>query len=361
MTDRTTPARRDFLKGIGLIPATAALVGLAAPLTSGRARAAAANGTAAPATAANIARDPADVPAPIGWRTPQHVRFELETVETTGQLANGVAYQYWTFRRPGEAPQVPGPLLRARVGDTIEIRLSNSRASAMMHNIDLHAVMGPFGGSQATECAPGETKSFTFKATKPGLFVYHCATPSVAMHISNGMHGMILIEPASGLPKVDREFYIMQSEIYTEQAFGTPGAATVSYDKILAETPEYYVFNGAADALTKRHPLKGRVGETVRFFFGVGGPNKAASFHVIGQIMERLYDQASLVAKPLEAVQTTTVAPGGAIVAEFSLLVPGTFAIVDHAIARIERGAKGLLIVEGPENFAIFNPHPPAA
>ncbi|MDE2166380.1 MAG: nitrite reductase, copper-containing [Alphaproteobacteria bacterium] len=345
---------------MGLIPATAALVGLASPLTSTPARAAT-DGAAAPATAANIARDPADVPAPIGRRAPQHVRFDLETVETTGQLADGVTYQYWTFRRPGEAPQVPGPLLRARVGDTIEIRLTNSPTSMMMHNIDLHAVMGPFGGSQATACAPGQTKSFTFKATRPGLFVYHCATPSVAMHISNGMHGMILIEPAAGLPKVDREFYIMQSEIYTTQAYGTPGAATVSYDKILAETPEYFVFNGAADALTKRHPLKGKVGETVRVFFGVGGPNKASSFHIIGQIMERLYDQASLVAKPLEAVQTTTVAPGGAVVAEFNLVVPGTFPIVDHAIARIERGAKGLLQVEGPEDTAIFNPHPPAA
>jgi nitrite reductase (NO-forming) len=360
MTDKFAPARRNFLKGVTLLPATAALVGMAVPLSAPRARAAAA-GVPAPATTAGVARDPADVPAPIGRRAPQHVRFDLETSEVMGQLADGVAFQYWTFHHPNEAPQVPGPLLRARVGDTIEIRLTNSPTSAMTHNIDLHAVMGPMGGSGASECAPGQTKSFTFKAMRPGLFVYHCATAPVALHIANGMYGMILIEPGDGLPRVDREFYIMQSDVYTEQPFGTKGTVTMSPGKVFAETPEYYVFNGTADSLTKYYPLKGRVGETIRIFFGVGGPNKASSFHVIGQIMQRLYDQASLASKPLEAVQTTTVAPGGAVVAEFDLVVPGTFPIVDHAIARIDRGAKGLLLVEGPQNLAIFDPHPPPA
>lgn len=367
--------RRSFLRGVGLASAAGALASFARPL---QARAATPTNPAtvtppvsapayppqsstspnpAPTTAPSIARDPADVPAPIANRGPQHVRFDIESVEAMGQLAEGITYQFWTFGHPGKPPQVPGPLLRVRVGDTVEIRFTNARGNMMEHNIDLHAVMGPGGGGNASSCMPGETKTFSFEATTPGLYVYHCATPSVAVHIASGMYGMILIEPAGGLPKVDREFYVMQGEVYTGQAYGRLGEATLSYDKVLAETPEYYVFNGAVDSLTKQHPLKGKVGERIRLLFGVGGPNKIASFHIIGQIMERLYDQASLLAKPLPGVQTTAVPPGGAIVAEFRLVVPGTFALVDHAIARIERGAKGFLNVEGPQNLALFNPN----
>lgn len=367
------PARRSVL---GLLSATGALAALSSvasadaagypnPATATPPVAApvyppssATSPVGAPVTAPSIARDPEAVPNPIGTRGAQRVTFELETVEAVGQLADGITYTYWTFRHPGERPQVPGPLLRVRVGDTVDIKLTNARTNIMPHNIDLHAVMGPGGGGNASFCAPGETKTFSFKATTPGLYVYHCATPSVALHISHGMYGMILVEPEGGLPKVDREFYVMQGEIYTEQPYGKPGEATASYEKILAEAPEYYVFNGTVDALTKQFPLKGAVGETIRLFFGVGGPNKMASFHVIGQIMARLYDQASLLSKPLEGVQTTVVAPGGAIISEFRLVEPGTFALVDHAIIRIERGAKGFLNVTGPQNLALFNPHP---
>lgn len=312
----------------------------------------------AAATAPSIARDPAAMPAPVGTRGAQHVQFEIESTEAVGQLADGITYGYWTFRHPGERPQVPGPLLRVRVGDTVEIKFTNAHTNTMPHNIDLHAVMGSGGGGNASFCIPDQTKVFSFEATTPGLYVYHCATPSVAIHISHGMYGMILVEPAGGLPKVDREFYVMQGEIYSEQPYGKPGEASLSYEKVLAEAPEYYVFNGAVDALTKQYPLKGTVGETIRLFFGVGGPNKIASFHVIGQIMTRLFDQASLLSKPLEGVQTTVVPPGGAIVSEFRLGSPGTFALVDHAIIRIERGAKGFLVVKGPQNLALFNAHP---
>lgn len=374
--EQDVPARRTFLANLGLISATGALAVLSPAVGAEAARypnpatatppaaapayprGSATSPTVTPATAASIARDPADVPRPIGQRGRKHVHFAIESTEVLGQLADGITYPYWVFRHPDESPQVPGPLLRARIGDTIKITFTNAHSSVMPHNIDLHAVMGPGGGGNASSCLPGETKSFSFEATTPGLYVYHCATPSVAVHIANGMYGMILIEPEHGLPAVDREFYVMQGEIYTAEPYGQPGAATLSYERVLAETPEYYVFNGAVDALSARHPLNGKVGETIRIFFGVGGPNKIASFHVIGQIIGRLYDQASLLSEPLEGVQTTLVPPGGAIVADFRLVDPGTFALVDHAIVRIERGAKGFLNVDGPQKLALFNPHP---
>jgi nitrite reductase (NO-forming) len=355
--------RRAFLKGVGTLPLATAL-GVGAGTIVGRPAAAQSGATAhgqpasagkagaAPASAPSIVRAPTDLPAPIGARGPQHVRIHLDTVEVQGRLADGTTYRYWTFNG-----KVPGPMFRVRLGDTVEVSLTNDANSAMNHNVDFHAVTGPHGGGAATEAAPGETKGFAFKALKPGLYVYHCATPSVAMHISNGMFGMILVEPEGGLPKVDHEFYVMQNEIYTEQPFGTAGEASVSYDKILAETPEYYVFNGAVDALTKEHPLKAKVGETVRIFFGVGGPNKTSSFHVIGAIMDKVYDFGGLIARPLDAIQTVTVPPGGAAVAEIKFEVPGTYTMLDHAIARAERGLKGSILVEGPENLAVFNPH----
>ena len=177
----------------------------------------------------------------------------------------------------------------------------------------------------------------------------------VAQHIANGMYGLILVEPEGGLPAVEREFYVMQGEIYTEQAMGLKGDDTFSLQKLLDEHPEYFVFNGAVGALTKESPLKAKVGETVRIFFGVGGPNFISSFHVIGEIFDRVYDQASLTSPPLTNVQTTLVPPGGATVVEFKLQVPGRFILVDHALSRMERGLAGYLLVEGPDAPDIYN------
>jgi nitrite reductase (NO-forming) len=235
------------------------------------------------------------------------------------------------------------------------VTMRNADDSAMMHNVDFHAVTGPGGGAKATMAAPGETKGFVFKALNPGLFVYHCATPMVAQHIANGMYGLILVEPEAGLPKVDREFYVMQGEIYTEEPFGTAGEATESYDKLMNERPEYFVFNGAVGALTEQRPLKAEVGETVRIFFGVGGPNHASSFHVIGEIFDKVYTLGDLRSAPLADVQTLSVPPGGAAAVEFELEVPGRYALVDHALSRLERGLAGFLEVEGPPNPAVFS------
>jgi nitrite reductase (NO-forming) len=299
----------------------------------------------------DVIRDASDLPPPITRRNPETVRVHLDTVEVMGQLADGTTYRYWTFNG-----KVPGPFVRVRVGDTVEVTMKNADDSLMMHNVDFHAVTGPGGGAGATLAAPGESKGFTFKALQPGLYVYHCATPMVTQHIANGMYGLILVEPEEGMSKVDREFYVMQGEIYTEEAFGTEGEATESIDKLLAETPEYYIFNGAADALAHR-PLKAKTGETVRIFFGVGGPNKTSSFHVIGEIFDRAYPLASITSAPMTDVQTITVPPGGAAVTEFKLDVPGRYILVDHALSRMERGLKGVLVAEGDENPQIFRPH----
>jgi nitrite reductase (NO-forming) len=301
-------------------------------------------------TAASIVRDPADLPPPVGDRPTRTLRVDLETAELEGQLADGTTYTYWTFDG-----QVPGPFIRIRVGDTVELHLKNQADSRMIHSIDLHAVTGPGGGAAVMQVPPGQEKVFTFQALNPGLYVYHCATPMVAHHIANGMYGLILVEPEGGLPPVDREFYVMQGEIYTQEPFGQQGHQEFDVEKLLDEMPEYFVFNGAVGALTEEQPLQAEVGEIVRIFFGVGGPNFTSSFHVIGEVLDRVYDQASLKASPLTDVQTTLVPAGGATMVEFGLEVPGRYILVDHALSRLERGLVGFLLVTGEENPAVFH------
>lgn len=297
----------------------------------------------------DIVRRANDLPEAVGERGPETLRVGLETVEVIGHLADGTSYHYWTFNR-----KVPGPLVRVRVGDTVEVLLENHEDSMAMHNVDFHAVTGLHGGGHATLAAPGETKGFTFKALNPGLYVYHCAVGPAAQHIANGMYGLILVEPEGGLPAVDHEFYVMQGELYTEEAFGTAGQLTESYDKLMDEQPEYYVFNGAAEALTGDNALKAKVGETVRIYFGVGGPNKTSSFHVIGEIFDKVYNLGSLTGDVLPDVQTISVPPGGAAAVDFKVDVPGEYLLVDHALSRVNRGLVGKLIVEGPEQPDIF-------
>lgn len=301
--------------------------------------------TVAPAAAdaVSVVRNPADLPAPVGDREASNLRLDLRAIEVSGILADGTTFRYFTFDG-----KLPGPMIRVRVGDTVELHILNDTSSQMAHSIDLHAVTGPGGGAVYTQTNPGEETSFTFKALAPGVFVYHCATPSVAEHIANGMYGLIVVEPEGGLPPVDREFYVMQGELYTVEPFGTKGNLTFDYQAMLDERPQYYVFNGAANALTTdENALRANVGETVRIFFGDGGPNKISSFHVIGEIFDRVYDQASLTSPPLRDVQTTLVPPGGATMVEFQVEVPGRYILVDHALSRMERGLAGYLYVEG--------------
>lgn len=303
------------------------------------------------ADAVSVVHSPHDLPAPIGAREPQTVQVELISQEVDGILADGTTYTYWTFNGT-----VPGPMIRIRVGDKVELTLKNDATSTNAHSIDLHAVTGPGGGAVFTQTLPGEETTFSFTALNPGVYVYHCATPSVAHHIANGMYGMIVVEPEGGLPEVDREFYVMQGEIYAAQTFGTPGHLSFDYKSMLDEDPQYLVFNGASNALTSdTDALRANVGETVRIFFGVGGPNFTSSFHVIGEIFDRAYNLASLTSAPLTDVQTVLVPPGGAAMVEFALEVPGRYILVDHALARLERGLAGFLYAEGEEAPEIFH------
>ncbi len=307
----------------------------------------------APATGADIVRDPTDLPGPIGNRGPTTVRIDLEVKEVIGQLADGTTYPYWTF-----GGKVPGPFFRVRVGDTVEVHLKNDASSMMPHSVDLHAVTGQGGGAIMSVTQPGQESVFTFKALKPGLFVYHCATPMVAMHIANGMYGMILVEPEGGLPPVDREFYVMQGEIYTTGKFGDKGAQALDEQKLMDAQPEYFVFNGAVGGLTAQKPMKANVGETVRIFFGDGGPNFDSSLHMMGEIFDRVYNLGSITTPPMTDVQTTMVPPGGAAIVEIKLLVPSKYMLVDHAIIRMERGLAAALLVQGPPAPDIYNGTP---
>lgn len=304
--------------------------------------------SAKPVTVNEISRPASDVPPPITRTTPTTVVVHLETKEVTAKLDEGQTYSYWTFDGT-----VPGPMLRVRVGDTVELYLKNAPNDAMQHSIDLHAVNGPGGGAAATTVSPGKEAKLTFKALNPGLYVYHCATGPIPMHIINGMFGMILVEPVGGLPKVDHEYYVMQSELYTLTPYGTPGHHEFSNDKLIAETPDYVLFNGRVGALTGTGALKAKVGEKVRIFFGVGG-FVSSNVHLIGEIFDRVYPEGAL-GQPLENVQTTLVPAGGSTVVEFTVNVPGRYLLVDHALARaLGKGAAGHLEVEGPADPAIF-------
>ena len=298
----------------------------------------------------SIVRPASDVPPPPD-HTAGPVRHEvvLETIERDAFLADGTTYRYWTFNN-----QVPGPFIRVKLGDTVDVVLENPEDSNFIHSVDLHAVTGPGGGAVSTQTLPGDRTGFSFKAINPGLYIYHCATPMVAHHIANGMYGMILVEPEGGLPPVDREYYVMQGEIYTADVFGVPGHQAFSATKLLNEHPEYYVFNGAVNALNDQ-PLEANVGETVRIYFGVGGPNKISSFHVIGEIFDRVYHEGSLTTDPLEDIHVTTVPSGGTVMVEFAVEVPGDYVLVDHALSRAERGLSGTLVVHGEPNPEIYD------
>jgi nitrite reductase (NO-forming) len=301
--------------------------------------------------AVSVAMDPNAVPAPIGKRPAQTVKYRVETVELVGKLDEGTSFTYWTFDK-----RVPGPMLRVKAGDTVQFTLANAKNSKMIHSIDFHATTGPGGGAAFLQVPPGAEKTISFKALNPGLYVYHCATPSVPEHISSGMYGMILVEPEGGLPKVDREFYVMQGDIYTKHKHGTKGHQPFDYDKLAAEMPDYFVFNGAVGALTREHKMQAKVGETVRVYFGVGGPNKISSFHVIGEIFDRVYTEASTSA-PRENVQTTTVPPGGAAIVELKVDYPGKYVLVDHALSRAGKGLLGVLEVTGKADPAVYMDH----
>jgi nitrite reductase (NO-forming) len=311
--------------------------------------------SAAAPNAIDVSLDPASVPSSAGNRPAQLVKLKMVTEEVVGQLDDGTTFTYWTFNKT-----VPGPMVRIRVGDTVEMTLANAASSKNIHSIDFHAATGGLGGGAHTQVAPGKSETIRFKALNPGLFVYHCATPSVAHHISSGMYGLILVEPEGGLPKVDREFYVMQSDVYTTHEFGTKGHQEFDGRRMADELPQYYVFNGAVGSLMKEKRLTAKVGETVRIYFGVGGPNKVSSFHVIGEIFDKVYSEASLSTVKKD-VQTTLVPAGGATIVEFKVDYPGKYLLVDHALSRAAKGLAGVLEVTGPADDTVYRATAPEA
>jgi nitrite reductase (NO-forming) len=290
------------------------------------------------------------VPPPITRTHPTKVIVHLEVREVVQRLADGVDYTFWTF-----GGRVPGKFIRVKQGDVVEFHLNNHPTSKMPHNIDLHAVTGPGGGATATFTAPGHSSQFSFTALNPGLYVYHCATAPVGMHVANGMYGLILVEPPEGFPPADREYYIMQSEFYTKGRHGEEGIQPFDMEKAIEERPTYVVFNGAVNALVGDKALQAKVGDTVRLFIGNGGPNLVSSFHVIGEIFDRVYAEGGTAVRQ-ENVQTTLVPAGGSAMVEFKLEVPGTYVLVDHSIFRaFNKGAVAMLKVDGPDNTLIYS------
>lgn len=295
-----------------------------------------------------------EVPKPITRKTPAIVRVDLETVELEGLLMKGVGgearFTFWTYNG-----RVPGPFIRVRVGDTLELHLKNPKTSTMPHNVDFHAATGPGGGGAISLTNPGAERVARLKMLYPGLYVYHCSAPPVSTHIALGMYGLILVEPEAGLPAVDREYYVMQGEIYTKGEIGDEGLQVYDIEKALLEHPTYVVFNGRVGALKDEGILKSKTNEKVRLFFGNGGPNLVSSFHVIGTIFQNVYHEGSLTSAPLTNVQTTLVPAGGSTVVDFATPVPGNYTLVDHSIFRIEKGAVGVLRAEGPERKDIYD------
>ncbi|MBW4001921.1 nitrite reductase, copper-containing [Neisseria meningitidis] len=289
-----------------------------------------------------------EVPPAIDRDYPAKVRVKMETVEKTMKMDDGVEYRYWTF--DGD---VPGRMIRVREGDTVEVEFSNNPSSTVPHNVDFHAATGQGGGAAATFTAPGRTSTFSFKALQPGLYIYHCAVAPVGMHIANGMYGLILVEPKEGLPKVDKEFYIVQGDFYTKGKKGAQGLQPFDMDKAVAEQPEYVVFNGHVGSIAGDNALKAKAGETVRMYVGNGGPNLVSSFHVIGEIFDKVYVEGGKLIN--ENVQSTIVPAGGSAIVEFKVDIPGSYTLVDHSIFRaFNKGALGQLKVEGAENPEIM-------
>lgn len=299
---------------------------------------------------AAVLTDAPAVPPPITRTHATKLILHLEVKEMEARLADGVSYTFWTF-----GGKVPGKFMRIREGDVVEFHLDNHPDNKLPHNIDLHAVTGPGGGAASSLTAPGHSSVFSFKALNPGLYVYHCATAPVAMHVANGMYGLILVEPKGGLPKVDHEYYVMQGDFYTSGATGEQGLQPFNMAKAIAEKPEYVVFNGAVGALIGPGALTAKVGETVRLFVGNGGPDLTSSFHVIGEIFDTVWAEGNTAAV-LHNVQTTMIPAGGAAMVEFQVNVPGTYLLVDHSLTRaFNKGALGQLKVNGDENKLVYS------
>lgn len=298
-------------------------------------------------TIGSIAADPSDVPEPINRDTSKEVEVELEATEQIAEVEDGVTFRYMTF-----GDQVPGPMIRVREGDRVHLTLTNNTNSKLPHNVDSHAIYGPGGGAEDTMVAPGESATITFTAEYVGAFIYHCAVPNMTQHISSGMFGTFVVEPKEGLPEVDREFYLGRQDMYTVGDTGEKGHHKFDMDTMNnLGSPTYLPMNGSAET-TK---LEAERDERVRVFFVCGGPNYNTYFHPIGNVWDTLYPTGSFRGEPEHNIETTTVPPGAATVAEMELPVPGPIKLVDHALTRtLNKGSLAVLDVKGEENTDVY-------
>ena len=355
----TTATRRKWLQAMG-IGGTAAMAGCTGAPTADQRRAERAATEArrtmeqqSTPTVDRVAADPTAIPGPIDRDSPTTVEVTLRPEEVVAEIEDGVTFNYMTYNG-----QVPGPMVRVRQGDTVELTFENPDANVMPHNVDFHAVRGPGGGAGATMTAPGETARLKFKATYPGAYIYHCAVPNLDLHISAGMFGIILVEPPAGLPPVDHEVYLGQHEVYAK---GDGGHLTFDMAAMKREDPRYVLMNGEQYAITaNRHgPITVGTDETVRVFFVVGGPNLTSNFHPIGSVWDEFWPQGSVTAPVQTNIQTWPVPPGSTAIATMHSPVPGDFKLVDHALTRVARkGCMAVVHAEGPERPDVFDPAP---
>jgi nitrite reductase (NO-forming) len=323
-----------------------------------------------------ISRHPTDMPEttryslfkndqyqkPVDGSDPVTKEVHFKIREVNAEIVDGTTRELWTFNG-----KIPGPMIRAQVGDVLDFYLHNPKNNSLPHNIDFHAVTGPGGGSVALDATPGATSHLRAKLIKPGIYIYHCAFPPIPNHIEHGMYGLVVVEPKEGLPEVDHEYYMVQNEFYTElggdqiwKNTEDAGHLSPSAKYGLLEEPTYVVFNGRPGSLTGDRALGSyensiETGESIRMFVGNIGPNLISSFHVIGEMFDRVYVEGSfdLVNRN---VQTTTIPAGGAAGVEMTFEAPGHYIPVDHAIYRTQKGAKGIINVKGEPNREVYDP-----
>ena len=285
----------------------------------------------------------AAVVPPVSDAPSKAFRIPIQTAPIT--IADGVTYRGWTF-----GGTVPGPVLHVRQGDLVRIRLVNE--ASMPHSIDFHAARIPMNVAYRS-INPHDSLSFEFTARDPGVFLVHCGTPPVMLHIMQGMYMAIIVDPAGGWPtKVDRQFLILQSEFYADNP--GDGVAGPDWKAALDRDASYVVFNGRAFQY-QQHPLQVAEGDRVRLFVVNAGPNLTSAFHIVGAIFDRVYPDGD-PAHALEHVQTYPVPPGDGVVFETTFAKDGSgvgsYAFVTHAFADATKGAVGLIHVNGPQRVA---------
>jgi nitrite reductase (NO-forming) len=279
---------------------------------------------------------PVSAVLPPAERTRLH-RLRLEMSHATVTVTPGVTYAAWTF---GGA--VPGPALRVRQGDTVDFTLVNK--ANIPHSMDFHAAeIAP--SKYYVNVMPGDSLHYRWVARVPGSFMYHCGTAPVAMHIANGMYGALIVDPARARPAA-KEFVLVQSEFYLTAKPGQDGTHALDWERLLAVAPDHVVFNGRASQYAT-HPINVQPNELIRLYVVNAGPNRISSFHVVGGIFERVYDDATQTS-PLTGVQTVNVPVGGGAIFEMRLREPGDYPFVTHAFADATKGGVGVLRVLAP-------------